>query len=262
MNTEFEVILLNNDILYEKANLFILKDSIINSSNIYFESDDAISEAEKQQKEDEKKLNIKERIIEFIKKVIEKIKGIFHHAEFSISKLNQTKNIDSIIDAVKESIKKDPELAKKEIDTVDINVINEYMKESKQLQERTIDQLSKCVTKDEVEKIVEDYITERDKQIKKREKEKAVKKAIGRLIATAGTYAVLYGGLTGKFNTLINKFKNGLSSNLDKEPDNDSESVIHAKSSAYTMVSRDAAYDAMYHAKEVQDIADDFSKYT
>ena len=136
------------------------------------------------------------------------------------------------------------------------------MKESKQLQERTIDQLSKCVTKDEVEKIVEDYITERDKQIKKREKEKTVKKAIGGLIATAGVYTIWYGVLTGKFNTLINKFKNGLSSNLDKEPDNDSEPVIHAKSSAYTMVSRDAAYDAMYHAKEVQDIADDFSKYT
>lgn len=256
MNSEFEIFLLESDILYEKANLFILKNSII------CESDDAIIEAEKQQKDDEKKLNIKERIIEFIKKVIEKIKGIFHHAESSISKLNQTENINSIIDNVKESIKKDPELAKKEIDTVDINVINEFMKESKQLQERTIDQLSKCVTKDEVEKIVEDYITERDKQIKKREKEKAVKKAIGGLIATAGVYTIWYGVLTGKFNTLINKFKNGLSSNLDKEPDNDSEPVIHAKSSAYTMVSRDAAYDAMYHAKEVQDIADDFSKYT
>ena len=173
MNLKF--FLLESDILYEKANLFILKNSII------CESDDAIIDAEKQQKDDEKKLNIKERIIEFIKKVIEKIKGIFHHAESSISGLNQTENIDSIIANVKEAIKKDPELAKKEIDTVDINVINEYMKESKQLQERTIDQLSKCVTKDEVEKIVEDYITERDKQIKKREKEKAVKKAIGGL---------------------------------------------------------------------------------
>lgn len=256
MNSEFEIFLLESDILYEKANLFILKNSII------CESDDAIIEAEKRQKDDEKKLNIKERTIEFIKKVIEKIKGIFHHAESSISKLNQTENINSIIDNVKESIKKDPELAKKEIDTVDINVINEFMKESKQLQERTIDQLSKCVTKDEVEKIVEDYITERDKQIKKREKEKAVKKTIGGLIAMAGTYAILYGGLTDKFYKLITKFKNGLSSNLDKEPDNDSESVIHAKSSAYTRVSRDVAYDAMYHAKKVQDIADDFSKYT
>lgn len=256
MNTEFEVILLESDILYEKANLFILKNSII------CESDDAIIDAEKQQKDDEKKLNIKERIIEFIKKVIEKIKGIFHHAESSISGLNQTENIDSIIANVKEAIKKDPELAKKEIDTVDINVINEYMKTSKQLQERTIDQLSKCVTKDEVEKIVEDYITERDKQIKKREKGKSVKKAIGGLIATAGVYSISYGALTGKFDTLINKFKNGLSSNLDKEPDNDSEPVIHAKSSAYTMVSRDAAYDAMYHAKEVQNFADLFNNYS
>lgn len=261
MNTEFEVILLNNDILYEKANLFILKDSIINSSNIYFESDDAISEAEKQQKEDEKKVTIKERIIAFIKAIIEKIKGIFQHASSSISGVVEREDMNTIISNVKKAIKEDPELSKKEVTINDIRELKDYMQESRKLQELTIDKLSKCTTKDEVEKIVEDYVKERDKKIEKRKNRKKVIKTTLGIVATGGALvAIDYAYANGYLDTLNNNIRNSLNDYLKggaENVDNKTEGVVHDVASAYTKVSHDVAEDALYYTRKVRSSMDD-----
>ena len=258
MNTEFEVISLNNDILYETANLFILKDSIINSSNIYFESDDAISEAEKQQKEDEKKVTIKERIIAFIKAIIEKIKGIFQHASSSISGVVEREDMNTIISNVKNAIKEDPELSKKKVTINDIRELKDYMQESRRLQEEIVDKLSKCTTKDEVEKIVEDYVNERDKRIKKRNNRKKIKLCIA---AVGSAIAVInYASENGYLDKLNNNIRNSLNGYLKggaENVDNETESVVHDVASAYTKVSHDAAEDAVYYTQEVRSTMDD-----
>ena len=131
----FEIMTLENDILYESIHLDILKSSIM--EDIYIESDDSFFD----------------KVKKFIRDIIEKIKKFFSNAKDAITNFFTRKNIDDKIDEIKEAIKENPELAKEQVTIPDHSELDKLYKD-------TID-----VLKDNSEattKAMERYKKERD----------------------------------------------------------------------------------------------------
>ena len=111
-DSTFEIMELENDILYESIHLDILKSSIM--EDIYIESDDSFFD----------------KVKKFIRDMIEKIKKFFSNAKDAITNFFTRKNIDDKIEEIKEAIKENPELAKEKVTIPDHSELDKLYKDT------------------------------------------------------------------------------------------------------------------------------------
>lgn len=132
-DSTFEIITLENDILYESIHLDILKYSIM--EDVYIEQGESSS-----------------KFKTFVNNIIEKIKKFFINAKKAIINFFTKKAVNDKLDDIEQSIKKNPELGKREVKIPDY-------KELDKLYEKTISDLEHRV--EDSEKIMEKYKKER-----------------------------------------------------------------------------------------------------
>ena len=130
----FEIMTLENDILYESNHLDILKSSIM--EDIYTENGNSAFD----------------RFKKFIDSVVEKIKKFFINAKKVIINFFTKKAVNDKLNDIVQSIKENPELGKREVKIPDY-------KELDKLYEKTISDLEHRV--EDSEKIMEKYKKER-----------------------------------------------------------------------------------------------------
>ena len=129
----FEIMTLENDILYESIHLDILKYSIM--EDVYIEQGESSS-----------------KFKTFVNNIIEKIKKFFINAKEAIINFFTKKAVNDKLDDIEQSIKKNPELGKRKVKIPDY-------KELDKLYEKTISDLEHRV--EDSEKIMEKYKKER-----------------------------------------------------------------------------------------------------
>ena len=129
----FEIMELENDILYESIHLDILKYSIM--EDVYIEQGESSS-----------------KFKTFVNNIIEKIKKFFINAKNAIINFFTKKAVNDKLDDIEQSIEKNPELGKREVKIPDY-------KELDKLYEKTISDLEHRV--EDSEKIMEKYKKER-----------------------------------------------------------------------------------------------------
>ena len=108
----FEIMELENDILYESIHLDILKFSIM--EDVYTENEDGF-------------LN---KIKNFIDNIIEKIKKFFINAKEAITNFFTRKKVDDKLEEIKEAIKENPELAKEQVTIPDHSGLDKLYKDT------------------------------------------------------------------------------------------------------------------------------------
>ena len=111
-DSTFEIMELENDILYESIHLDILKSSIM--EDIYIESDDSFFD----------------KVKKFIGDIIEKIKKFFSNAKDAITNFFTRKNIDDKLDKIETAIKENPELGKQQISIPNYDDMHELYKKT------------------------------------------------------------------------------------------------------------------------------------
>ena len=129
----FEIMTLENDILYESIHLDILKYSIM--EDVYIEQGESSS-----------------KFKTFVNNIIEKIKKFFINAKEAIINFFTKKAVNDKLDDIEQSIKENPELGKRKVKIPDY-------KELDKLYEKTISDLEHRV--EDSEKIMEKYKKER-----------------------------------------------------------------------------------------------------
>lgn len=129
----FEIMTLENDILYESIHLDILKYSIM--EDVYIEQGESSS-----------------KFKTFVNNIIEKIKKFFINAKDAIINFFTKKAVNDKLDDIEQSIKKNPELGKRKVKVPDYKELNK-------LYEKTISDLEHRV--EDSEKIMEKYKKER-----------------------------------------------------------------------------------------------------
>ena len=129
----FEIMELENDILYESIHLDILKSSIM--EDIYIEQGESSS-----------------KFKTFVNNIIEKVKKFFINAKTAIINFFTKKAVNDKLDDIEKSIKENPELGKRKVKIPDY-------KELDKLYEKTISDLEHRV--EDSEKIMEKYKKER-----------------------------------------------------------------------------------------------------
>ena len=132
-DSTFEIMTLENDILYETIHLDILKYSIM--EDIYIEQGESSS-----------------KFKTFVNNIIEKIKTFFSNAKKAIINFFTKKAVNDKLDDIEQSIKENPELGKRKVKIPDY-------KELYKLYEKTISDLEHRV--EDSEKIMEKYKKER-----------------------------------------------------------------------------------------------------
>ena len=132
-DSTFEIMTLENDILYESIHLDILKYSIM--EDVYIEQGESSS-----------------KFKTFVNNIIEKIKTFFSNAKKAIINFFTKKAVNDKLDDIEQSIKKNPELGKRKVKIPDY-------KELDKLYEKTISDLEHRV--EDSEKIMEKYKKER-----------------------------------------------------------------------------------------------------
>ena len=132
-DSTFEIMTLENDILYETIHLDILKSSIM--EDIYIEQGESSS-----------------KFKTFVNNIIEKIKTFFSNAKKAIINFFTKKAVNDKLDDIEQSIKENPELGKRKVKIPDY-------KELYKLYEKTISDLEHRV--EDSEKIMEKYKKER-----------------------------------------------------------------------------------------------------
>ena len=132
-DSTFEIMTLENDIIYESIHLDILKYSIM--EDVYIEQGESSS-----------------KFKTFVNNIIEKIKKFFINAKEAIINFFTKKAVNDKLDDIEQSIKENPELGKRKVK------IPNY-KELDKLYEKTISDLEHRV--EDSEKIMEKYKKER-----------------------------------------------------------------------------------------------------
>ena len=132
-DSTFEIMTLENDILYESIHLDILKYSIM--EDVYIEQGESSS-----------------KFKTFVNNIIEKIKKFFINAKEAIINFFTKKAVNDKLDDIEQSIKENPELGKRKVKIPDY-------KELDKLYEKTISDLEHRV--EDSEKIMEKYKKER-----------------------------------------------------------------------------------------------------
>ena len=132
-DSTFEIMTLENDILYESIHLDILKYSIM--EDVYIEQGESSS-----------------KFKTFVNNIIEKIKKFFINAKEAIINFFTKKAVNDKLDDIEQSIKENPELGKRKVKVPDY-------KELDKLYEKTIFDLEHRV--EDSEKIMEKYKKER-----------------------------------------------------------------------------------------------------
>lgn len=134
-DSTFEIMELENDILYESIHLDILKSSIM--EDIYIENGEST----------------KKKIKNFVDNIIEKIKTFFSNAKNAIENFFTRKNIDDKLDKIETAIKENPELGKQKISVPNYDDIHKLYK-------KTISDLEGKV--EDAEKTMEKYRKQRN----------------------------------------------------------------------------------------------------
>ena len=111
-DSTFEIMTLENDILYESIHLDILKSSIM--EDIYIENGEST----------------KKKIKSFVNNIIEKIKTFFSNAKNAIVNFFTRKNIDDKLDKIETAIKENPELGKQQISIPNYDDMHELYKKT------------------------------------------------------------------------------------------------------------------------------------
>ena len=132
-DSTFEIMTLENDILYESIHLDILKYSIM--EDVYIEQGESSS-----------------KFKTFVNNIIEKIKKFFINAKKAIINFFTKKAVNDKLDDIEQSIKENPELGKRKVKIPDY-------KELDKLYEKTISDLEHRV--EDSEKIMEKYKKDR-----------------------------------------------------------------------------------------------------
>ena len=134
-DSTFEIMTLENDILYESIHLDILKSSIM--EDIYIENGEST----------------KKKIKNFVDNIIEKIKTFFSNAKEAIVNFFTRKNIDDKLDKIETAIKENPELGKLQISIPNYDDMHD-------LYQKTISDLEGKV--EDTEKTMEKYRKQRN----------------------------------------------------------------------------------------------------